>query len=72
MSLDLKCPQCETSVPDTGMSSSTGIGGAGGDISFQPARQHTTCPNCDARLVRNPDSDVTDLRQWRLREPEAE
>jgi hypothetical protein len=32
------------------------------------SRQASTCPNCDIRLVRNPDSEVTSLRQWRRRD----
>lgn len=35
-----------------------------------PLRQGATCLSCQAKLVRNPQSDMTDLRQWR--EAEAE
>jgi endogenous inhibitor of DNA gyrase (YacG/DUF329 family) len=66
---DLKCPECGAAVPDTGMSSATGIGTGGGNISLQPSRQHSICPDCDAKLVRSPDSDVAELQHWRLNEP---
>lgn len=65
---DLTCPECGASVPDTGMSSSTGVGDDAGNISLQPERQHTVCVECDARLVRNPKSDVPHLREWRRRD----
>lgn len=55
----LKCPTCEARVLDTGMSSRT-MGG--------PARQYSRCPSCHTKLVRNPESPVPDLRQWRPNE----
>lgn len=63
---DLTCPNCDADVPDTGMSGATGIGDAAGNVSFQPPVQHARCPECGAKLERNPESDVAKLRRWRL------
>ena len=67
---DLKCPKCGADVPSTGMSSGYGIGDGSGNVSYQPMRQSTTCRVCGAKLVRNPDIDVPELRQWRVEEPQ--
>jgi len=58
---DLKCPVCGTPIGDTGISHSVGNG---------PLRQGATCLSCGAKLVRNPESDMTELRQWREAEEE--
>jgi hypothetical protein len=55
-----------------GMSGATGIGDDAGNVSFQPLRQHTTCQGCGAKLVRNPDSEVSDLQHWRADEDAAD
>lgn len=49
---DLKCPQCSTQVPATGITSAIGVG-SGGAISFQPPRQSANCLGCGSRLRRN-------------------
>lgn len=41
---------------DTGLSSTT--------MGSVPA-QHTRCPGCEIRLVRNPESLIAELREWR-------
>jgi endogenous inhibitor of DNA gyrase (YacG/DUF329 family) len=56
---ELNCPKCGTHIPDTGMSSRIGMG------SLQPARQHTTCPECGIKLVRNPEDRDHGLNEWR-------
>jgi hypothetical protein len=28
-------------------------------------RQHVSCPACEAKLIRNPESPVPELRDWR-------
>ena len=57
----LSCPNCQTPIGDTGISHTTNFG---------PVRQGATCPSCGAKLVRNPESFVPELRQWRKREAE--
>lgn len=66
---DLKCPECGHAIPPTGMSSQLGTGTGGDDIPWQPERQHTECPECQTKLVRNvePPGD-----QWQRAEPEQE
>jgi DNA-directed RNA polymerase subunit RPC12/RpoP len=54
-----RCPNCKTEIPDTGISSKT----MGSQL-----RQHTQCPSCKMRLVRNPESPVPELRDWRENE----
>lgn len=56
----LNCPKCGTHIPDTGMSSQIGMGDT-----LQPARQHTACPECGMKLVRNPDDHEHGLNEWR-------
>jgi hypothetical protein len=63
--MDLVCPSCGADVPDTGGSHRGGLGDDRGHVSWQPARQETTCENCGADLERNPESD-TPLNVWRV------
>lgn len=58
MSTD-RCPNCKTEIPDTGISSKT---------THSELRQHVRCPSCKLRLVRNPESAVPELRDWRENE----
>jgi hypothetical protein len=65
MSPTLKCPKCETYVPDTGMGSS--VGGESsrpGERLMSQARQSAMCPSCKSKLVRNPD--LPNLDGWRI------
>jgi endogenous inhibitor of DNA gyrase (YacG/DUF329 family) len=50
------CPNCGTPIGDTGMSH---------EVNRGPLRQGATCPTCAAKLVRNPESTVPELRDWR-------
>ncbi|PTL55523.1 hypothetical protein [Paraconexibacter algicola] len=65
--MDLICPTCEAPVADTGISSAAGVGDHHGNIAFQPLKQHAECV-CGEHLVRNPDSDIAEMRAWRLRD----
>jgi hypothetical protein len=65
MAQGLKCPKCGAHVPPTGTSHSPG--GSGPNPIFS-ARQETTCGECGAELVRNPDDTEHGLDQWRLLE----
>jgi hypothetical protein len=55
---DLNCPECGSRIPEI----ATRVAG--------PWRQVGHCPECDVDLVRDPESDVSDLRGWRLAEEE--
>ena len=59
---DLKCPECEHPIPGTGISSALGLGTGGGEIAYQPNKEHTTCPECGVELERNVEPPV---HQWR-------
>ncbi len=61
---DLKCPECGADVSATGISGATGLGTGGGNIAWQPDKEHTTCPNpkCGAKLERNVEPPMD---QWR-------
>jgi hypothetical protein len=56
---DLNCPRCGSRVPEAGMPDPV-----------DPWRQVGRCPECDVDLVRDPESDASDLRGWRLAEEE--
>jgi hypothetical protein len=57
----LRCPNCRAPIGDTGISSTV--------MGSLPA-QHRRCPGCDMRLVRNPESLIAELREWRAAEDE--
>jgi endogenous inhibitor of DNA gyrase (YacG/DUF329 family) len=53
------CPNCGTPIGDTGISH---------EVNRSAVRQGTRCPTCDTKLVRNPESQVAELREWRVAE----
>jgi hypothetical protein len=58
-----KCPECGEPIGDTGISST---------VNDSSLRQSATCPSCHTKLVRNPESAVPKLRDWRTREKEVD
>jgi endogenous inhibitor of DNA gyrase (YacG/DUF329 family) len=58
---DLKCPECGAPVPGR---ASSGTIISGGVESAAP--QTATCPECSAKLIRNPESAVEQLQRWRV------
>jgi endogenous inhibitor of DNA gyrase (YacG/DUF329 family) len=64
--IELRCPECGAEVPATGISSRIGLGTGSGDVAYQPAKEHTACPECGAKLERNVEPPAD---EWRLVPP---